>query len=140
MFSGRAAAGEAGERIFDHALSALGLTADVCAFVGDAPHNDVFGAQNAGLFTVQFGDKAHDTISPDARIFDMAELLPTLRGAGAAGAAAGEVGGVPFTLGTVLQPGFLVRPRTFVRPDSSFRRNDMGGGFLTNLVGYSYPL
>ena len=78
VFSDELLLAKPAKAIFDHALGTIGVPAEACAFVGDAPHNDVFGAQAAGLFTVQFGDKAHDTIQPNARIFDMADLLPTL--------------------------------------------------------------
>jgi len=65
-------------KIFTHALEALGEPASVCAFVGDSPHNDVYGAQQAGMFAVQIGAKQRDGITPDLRIDTLAELVPGL--------------------------------------------------------------
>ena len=59
-------------KIFTHALEALGEPASVCAFVGDSPHNDVYGAQQAGMFAVQIGAKQRDGITPDLRIDTLA--------------------------------------------------------------------
>ena len=66
-------------RVFEHALAGLGIEAGEAAFVGDSPHNDIFGAQAAGLLAVQVGDRDHDVIRPDARIERLGDLLPTLR-------------------------------------------------------------
>lgn len=67
-------------RIFARAVDGLGVAASDCAFVGDNPHTDIGGAQAAGLYTVQIGDKRRDGIVPDARIEDLNELLEALRG------------------------------------------------------------
>jgi putative hydrolase of the HAD superfamily len=65
-------------KIFTHALDAVGEPASVCAFVGDSPHNDVYGAQQAGMLAVQIGQKQRDGITPDLRIDTLAELVPGL--------------------------------------------------------------
>ena len=65
-------------KIFTHALEAIGEPASVCAFVGDSPHNDVYGSQQAGMFAVQVGKKERDGITPDLRIDTLAELVPGL--------------------------------------------------------------
>jgi len=44
-------------RVFAHALAGLGVPAEAAVFVGDSPHNDVFGARNAGLFAIQVGHR-----------------------------------------------------------------------------------
>jgi putative hydrolase of the HAD superfamily len=65
-------------KIFTHALEAIGEPASVCAFVGDSPHNDVYGSQQAGMLAVQVGTKQRDGITPDLRIDTLAELVPGL--------------------------------------------------------------
>jgi HAD superfamily hydrolase (TIGR01509 family) len=65
-------------KIFTHALEAIGEPASVCAFVGDSPHNDVYGSQQAGMLAVQVGKKQRDGITPDLRIDTLAELVPGL--------------------------------------------------------------
>jgi len=65
-------------RIFTAATDGLGHAAADCAFVGDNPHNDVYGATQAGLFAVQIGAKTRDGITPPARIDSLAELIPAL--------------------------------------------------------------
>jgi FMN phosphatase YigB (HAD superfamily) len=65
-------------RIFAAALEGLGLEAADCAFVGDNPHTDIWGALNAGLYTVQVGAKMRDGVTPHARIESLEELLPAL--------------------------------------------------------------
>jgi putative hydrolase of the HAD superfamily len=65
-------------RIFAAALTAMGHEAADCAFVGDNPHNDVYGASQAGLFAVQIGAKTRDGITPHARIDSLSELIPVL--------------------------------------------------------------
>lgn len=71
--------------IFDAALQAVSLAARDCAFVGDSPHNDIHGAQSAGLFAVQIGARARDGIRPQASIETLAGLLPVLRSHGLLG-------------------------------------------------------
>jgi putative hydrolase of the HAD superfamily len=65
-------------KIFSLALEAIGEPASVCAFVGDSPHNDVYGSQQAGMLAVQVGTKQRDGITPDLRIDTLAELVPGL--------------------------------------------------------------
>ena len=69
-------------RVFQCALNALGRDAAACAFIGDSPHNDVFGAQSAGLFAVQLGARTRDGVRPEARIDGLQELIPALRAHG----------------------------------------------------------
>ena len=66
-------------RIFDLALAALDVEPAAAAFVGDSPPHDVQGALSAGLWAVQIGDEAHDTIKPHARIDSLRELASALR-------------------------------------------------------------
>ena len=66
--------------IFQHALQALGVTAASAVFVGDAPHNDIAGAQATGLFAVQVGDRTRDGVRPDAIISSLEELDAVLAG------------------------------------------------------------
>jgi HAD superfamily hydrolase (TIGR01509 family) len=75
-------------RLFQTALHQLGVQASAAAFVGDSPHNDIFGARQAGLLTVQIGHReapprtgyteSHGGL-PDARISSLTELLPALK-------------------------------------------------------------
>jgi putative hydrolase of the HAD superfamily len=65
-------------RIFAVALDAMGHDAADCVFVGDNPHNDVYGATQAGLFAVQIGDKMREGITPHARIDSLSGLIPAL--------------------------------------------------------------
>jgi HAD superfamily hydrolase (TIGR01509 family) len=65
-------------RIFSAALGQLGHEPADCAFVGDNPHNDVYGATRAGLYAVQIGVKVREGITPPARIDSLAELIPAL--------------------------------------------------------------
>jgi putative hydrolase of the HAD superfamily len=65
-------------RIFTAALDGLGLTAADCAFVGDNPFNDIYGAQQAGLYAVQVGAKTREGIVPSAQIDSLAQLVPLL--------------------------------------------------------------
>jgi putative hydrolase of the HAD superfamily len=76
-------------RLFAAALHAVGVEAKAAAFVGDSPHNDVYGARRAGLFAVQIGHHEappptgyteNDAARPDARISSLPELLPILAG------------------------------------------------------------
>lgn len=68
--------------VFEAALNAIDVGASEAAFVGDAPYNDVYGAQGAGIFSVQIGNGRRDGIRPQARIERLEELLPALRAAG----------------------------------------------------------
>ena len=72
-------------RMFTLALEAIGEEASACAFVGDSPHNDVAGAQAAGMFAVQIGSKVREGITPDLRIDTLAELVPGLQRLGLLG-------------------------------------------------------
>jgi putative hydrolase of the HAD superfamily len=76
-------------RLFQAALEGLGVDARLAAFVGDSPHNDIFGARQAGLLAVQIGHREapprtgyseSDGARPDARIGSLHELLPAIEG------------------------------------------------------------
>lgn len=69
-------------RIFQHALEAASATPGTAVFVGDAPHNDIYGAQSAGIFAVQIGRHQRDGVKPQAQIDNLDELIPALRGYG----------------------------------------------------------
>jgi HAD superfamily hydrolase (TIGR01509 family) len=68
-------------RIFSAALEGIGHPAADCAFVGDNPHNDVYGSTQAGMFAVQIGSKVRDGITPPVRIDSLTELIPALTSA-----------------------------------------------------------
>jgi putative hydrolase of the HAD superfamily len=68
-------------RIFAAALTGIGHAAADCAFVGDNPHNDVYGATQVGMFAVQIGAKVRDGITPPLRIDSLSELIPALKAA-----------------------------------------------------------
>jgi len=78
VFSDELAVAKPDPTIFLHTLEALGVDPSEAAFVGDAPHNDVAGAQAAGLFAVQVGDKSRDGVRPDAQIASLTELIDVL--------------------------------------------------------------
>lgn len=69
--------------IFNHALEALGATAEEVVFVGDNPEADIIGAQNVGIKAV-LRDLRHpkqvisDEVEPDATIYTLHDLLPIL--------------------------------------------------------------
>ena len=65
-------------RLFAHALEALQLRPEQALYVGNDMYRDIFGAQQAGLrtvfFSTQYGNKAHDDVTPDAIIDHFAAL------------------------------------------------------------------
>ena len=74
-------------RLFLDALDALGVEPPDAAFVGDSPHNDIFGARQAGLLAVQIGHREapprtgyteSDGARPNAYITQLSELLPAI--------------------------------------------------------------
>jgi FMN phosphatase YigB (HAD superfamily) len=65
-------------RMFERAIEALGIGTSECVYVGDSPHSDVFGAQQAGIFAVQIGPRTRDGITPDLHIDRLEELMPAL--------------------------------------------------------------
>lgn len=65
-------------RLFQVALSSLGLNPADAAFVGDNPHTDVRGAQGAGLHAVIIGARALPDVIPQARIASLPELIDLL--------------------------------------------------------------
>ncbi len=64
--------------IFTHTLEALGADPSECAFVGDSPLNDIAGAQAAGIFAVQVGNRQVEGIVPDAQIDTLDQLVGAL--------------------------------------------------------------
>ncbi|MCW5874993.1 MAG: HAD family hydrolase [Anaerolineales bacterium] len=70
-------------RIFEIALERMGLQASETAMVGDTLGADILGAKNAGLYSIWLtrhadtpGNRDHqDTITPDAKISTLSELL-----------------------------------------------------------------
>jgi putative hydrolase of the HAD superfamily len=75
-------------RLFTAALDALGFAAPQAAFVGDSPHNDIYGARQAGLYAVQIGHRdapprtgytESDGARPHAYIDTLSELMEALR-------------------------------------------------------------
>jgi FMN phosphatase YigB (HAD superfamily) len=75
-------------RLFQAALEGVGVPPDNAIFVGDSPHNDIYGATSAGIYAVQIGNRGHTArsgyaehpgVAPRLRIETLAELLPALR-------------------------------------------------------------
>jgi 2-haloalkanoic acid dehalogenase type II len=74
-------------RIFQRALERMGVAPEQAAMVGDTLGADILGAKNAGIFSIWItrrantsANRAHaDTITPDARISALSELLALLR-------------------------------------------------------------
>jgi putative hydrolase of the HAD superfamily len=66
-------------RLFQHALDALGVTAQSALYVGNDMQRDIYGAREAGLKTVMFnsdqGKKEYLDCLPDFTITDHRELL-----------------------------------------------------------------
>jgi FMN phosphatase YigB (HAD superfamily) len=79
VFSDEVELAKPARAIFDRTLDEMGIDAAEAAFVGDQPRLDVFGARQAGMWSVQLGDLADDGIAPHARIGSLDELLPALR-------------------------------------------------------------
>ena len=82
LFSDELQAAKPNQIVFAEALAALNLDASAVAFVGDSPHNDIAGAQAAGIYAVQIGSKTHADVRADRCIDQLCDLLPALREAG----------------------------------------------------------
>lgn len=69
---------------FEHALRCLGVTARRAVYVGDSLTSDIAGAQGAGMRAVwrDTGDRdeSDGTLTPDATIKTLDDLLPVLDG------------------------------------------------------------
>ena len=74
-------------RLFLTALEQLGVGPPDAAFVGDSPHNDIYGARQAGLYAVQIGHRTappktgyteSDGARPNAHISSLRELMTAL--------------------------------------------------------------
>ena len=68
--------------IFHRTLAALGIKPQEAVFVGDTPELDVTGPQRVGMWTVQVGELAQDSVRPDARIAALSELPAALHSLG----------------------------------------------------------
>ena len=68
--------------IFHRTLAALGVQPQEAVFVGDTPELDVAGPRRVGMWTVQVGELAQDSVRPDARIAVLSELPAALRSLG----------------------------------------------------------
>jgi HAD superfamily hydrolase (TIGR01509 family) len=68
------------QRIFEHALAALGVTPRQCWFVGDGPVNDLIGAQLAGVpWTILYDRyRVYGHVPAPTRICELRELVPML--------------------------------------------------------------
>jgi putative hydrolase of the HAD superfamily len=69
-------------RLFERALTQLGVAAEHAVYVGNDMHRDVFGAREAGMTTIMFasgqGAQAYRGTRPDHVVHDHRELLPLL--------------------------------------------------------------
>jgi putative hydrolase of the HAD superfamily len=69
-------------RLFRLALDGLGVAAEKTMYVGNDMHRDIFGAREAGMWTVMFdsnqGTKAYRDCVPDYTITDLRQLLEIL--------------------------------------------------------------
>jgi putative hydrolase of the HAD superfamily len=69
-------------RLFQLALDAMGVAPENTLYVGNDMYRDIFGARQAGMFTVMFdsdqGTKSHPDCQPDFTITDLRELLEIL--------------------------------------------------------------
>ncbi len=69
-------------RLFQLALDGMGVAAENTMYVGNDMHRDIFGAREAGMWTVMFdsdqGTKAYRDCVPDYTITDIRQLLEIL--------------------------------------------------------------
>ena len=69
--------------IFQHALAALGVRAEAALFVGDRLYEDVRGASELGMTTVQAlwfrADDHPDGVEPDYQAFTQMDVLNVVR-------------------------------------------------------------
>jgi HAD superfamily hydrolase (TIGR01509 family) len=79
VFSDEVEVAKPSPAIFQHALDAFGIEPHEAAFIGDQPILDVLGPLNAGVWSIQIGDRGEDGIKPHARIDALEELVPALR-------------------------------------------------------------
>lgn len=78
--------GKPSPRIFELALNELGLEASECAMIGDDLHNDVGGAQSAGMAGIlirtgkyRSGYESDFGVKPDAVIDDLSQAVSLMR-------------------------------------------------------------
>jgi putative hydrolase of the HAD superfamily len=79
-FSGDTGMWKPNPRVFHHALAALEAAPEQAVFVGDSPHDDILGAQSAGMRAVWVRNAEFPlgNAQPDAIIETLPELLPLL--------------------------------------------------------------
>jgi len=69
-------------RLFEHALTGLGVAAEHAVYVGNDMHRDIHGARAAGMRTVLFasghGTQSYRDTRPDHVVHDHRALLPLL--------------------------------------------------------------
>ena len=69
-------------RLFQLALDGMGVAAENTLYVGNDIYRDIFGAREAGMWTVMFdsdqGTKVHQDCVPDHTITDIRQLLDIL--------------------------------------------------------------
>ena len=73
--------------LLEERLEVQGVEPPAAAYVGDSPHNDIFGARQAGLLAVQIGHRdapprtgftESDGARPNAYIDSLSELLTAI--------------------------------------------------------------
>ncbi|MEX2225677.1 MAG: HAD family hydrolase [Dehalococcoidia bacterium] len=79
VFSDEVEVAKPSPAIFEHALDAFDVEPREAAFIGDQPVLDVLGPRNAGIWSIQIGDRSEDGIEPHARISVLSELVPAMR-------------------------------------------------------------
>ncbi len=60
-------------RVYQMASERLGVSVSDCLFIGDTPHTDILGAQNAGMDSVLLSDR-ESTVMPTYRAKTMQDL------------------------------------------------------------------
>ena len=82
VFASEVGRGKPDAAIFEQALGALGVSAEAALFVGDRLHEDVRGASELGMTTVQalwFRADDQDDVEPDYRAFTQMDVLNVVR-------------------------------------------------------------
>ena len=82
VFSSEAGRSKPDAEIFQRALDALGVRAEAALFVGDRLHEDVRGASELGMTTIQalwFRADDQDGVEPDYQAFTQMDVLNVVR-------------------------------------------------------------
>ena len=83
LYSDETGAWKPHARMFAQALTALAVTPEETAFVGDTPETDILGAQACGLrWTALVGAASVDGVRPDLHLRGVGELFPALSARG----------------------------------------------------------